>query len=251
MRDTLLVFRRSVQPTLSSPLSLLVDAGLPILYLVLFGPLLVNLAAAPGFPPGGAWAVFVPGVLLMLCMFGAMFAGFELLPDYRFGVFERMRVSPLSRPALLLGRVLYNSVRLLVQAVLLLVLAVLLFDLRVSVPGAILGLLLFGVLACAAASVSYALALKLKNEYLFAPVIQGVSMPLLLLSGAFIPIDVGPDWLRALAQVNPLTHVLRAERALFAGEFAGSAVLLGIAALALVLGLALWWGLRVFRRESA
>ncbi|WHT18774.1 ABC transporter permease [Crossiella sp. CA-258035] len=250
MRDTLLVFRRAVQPTLDHPSSLLADALMPVLYLVLFGPLLAKLAAAPGFPPGGAWAVFVPGVLVMLCMFGAMFAGFELLPDYRFGVVERMRVSPLSRPALLLGRVAYNTVRMLVQAVLLVLLAVLLFGLRVSPLGVVIGLLLLAVLAAAAAAVSYGLALKLKNEYLFAPLVQGVSMPLLLLSGAFIPIDVGPDWLRWLAQLNPLTHVLRAERALFLGEFT-SAVAIGAGVLALVLGAGLWWGMRVFRRENA
>src|SRR5205807_272556 len=75
----------------------------PILYLTLFAPLLKSLTAVRGFPPGGAYNVFVPGQLIMLGLFGASGVGFGLIAELRLGVIERFRVTPVSRLALLLG----------------------------------------------------------------------------------------------------------------------------------------------------
>ena len=94
LRDTWLMFQRSVWLTLRSPVWLFFGLMQPILYLVLFGPLLEKIVQAPGFPPGGAWNVFVPGLLIQIAMFGASFVGFGLIAELRYGVVERMRVTP-------------------------------------------------------------------------------------------------------------------------------------------------------------
>lgn len=249
-RDVLLVLRYAIEPTLRSPLMLILGLFQPVLYLVLFGPLLSesDIAGASG---ERSWQVFLPGVLMMLAMFGAGFAGFALIPDQRAGVLERMRVSPMSRSALLLGRVLREVVVVLAQAVVLIGLAVALFGLRISPVSALLGLLLLGVLSVALASVSYALALKLPNEYEFAPVVQNLSIPLLLLSGFLIPMEAGPEWLRMVSRINPMTWVLDAERSLFLGEPLSSRVLLGSVIAVALAAIALLWGSRTFRRAHA
>ena len=59
----------------------------------------------------------MPGLLVLLAMFGALFTGFGLIAELRAGVIERSRVTPVSRLALLLGRSLRDIVSLLVQAV--------------------------------------------------------------------------------------------------------------------------------------
>ena len=108
----------------------------PLLYLALFGPLLEPLAGT--FGADNAYALFVPGLLVQLGLFGALFAGFGLVAEWRAGVIEAERVTPASRTALLFGRVLLNAVQLLVQAIVLVLLGFA-FGLRASAGGIVFG----------------------------------------------------------------------------------------------------------------
>ena len=94
IRRYLAHLRRSVILTLRNPVWVFMGLMQPILYLLLFGPLLNNVARMPGFPPGGAFNVFVPGILVMTALFGSVFVGFGLCDELREGVVERMRVTP-------------------------------------------------------------------------------------------------------------------------------------------------------------
>src|ERR1700730_15578841 len=119
LRDTWLVFGRYLWIFLRDPVWVFVGVVQPVLYLVLFAPLLKSIASLPGFPPGGAYNVFVPGLLIQLGMFGAAGVGFSLIAELRAGVIERLRVTPVSRFALLLGRALRDMMTLIVQALIL------------------------------------------------------------------------------------------------------------------------------------
>ena len=71
VRDTWLLFERSMSLTVRNPVWVVIGLVQPLYFLVLFGPLLEPLAGAPGFPPGNALNVFVPGLLIQLGLFGA------------------------------------------------------------------------------------------------------------------------------------------------------------------------------------
>ena len=73
---------------------------------------------------GNAYQIFVPGILVQLGIFGSLFVGFGLIAEYRAGVIESQRVTPASRTALLLGRVLRDVVVLLVQGTLLVLVSI-------------------------------------------------------------------------------------------------------------------------------
>ena len=75
-----------------------------------------------------------------------------------------------------------------------------------------LGLLV--LIGLSVAPLSYAAALILKSEDAFAPLVNGIAMPLLLLSGILLPMALAPDWLQSLSYLNPLTHAVDAARAL-------------------------------------
>src|SRR5436190_688347 len=122
LHDTWLIFVRSLMLTLRNPVWVFIGLAQPVLYLALFAPLLFPLTSAQGFPPGGAFNVFVPGLLVQLAMFSA-FTGFALIAELRAGVLERMRVTPISRISMLLGRSLRDVTILLVQAALLIIFA--------------------------------------------------------------------------------------------------------------------------------
>ena len=161
LRDTGTVFWRAMRLSLRNPAWLVIMMMQPILYIVLFGPLLEPISGQLGAE--NAYQFFVPGILVQLGIFGSLFVGFGLIAEYRAGVIESQRVTPASRTALLLGRVLRDVVVLVVQGILL-ILVSLLFGLRAPFLGIVLTLLLIALLGAAFASVSYALALTLKSE---------------------------------------------------------------------------------------
>jgi ABC-2 type transport system permease protein len=248
---TWLIFRRSLGQSLRNPAWVLIGVFQPLVYLALFGPLLIPIVqSTPGFPPGDAWQVFVPALVVQQVVFGTLFVGFGLIAEYRAGVIERMRVTPASRTALLLGRALKDVVVLVLQSVLLVVLA-LLFGLRAPLGGVLLALALVAVAGLAMSCASYALALRLKSEEALGPVFNTFGLPLLLLSGVLLPMSVAPDWLFALSRANPFAHIVEAERALFRGDVGDPAVLIGVGVTAALTALCLTWGIRTFHRESA
>lgn len=244
LRHTGLMFIRSVRPTLHNPVVIVIGLSQPLLYLVLFGPLLRDVAGG-----GSSWQWFVPGIMVQMALFGTAYAGFALIPEIRSGALERLRVTPVSRAALLLGRVMRDVVMLVVQCALLAAVSVIL-GFRASVGPVLLGLALIAVVGVAVGSASYALALKLRQEYAFAPVLSSTIVPLMLLSGVLLPMSLAPTWLRAVAIANPLSHVVDAERAIVAGQWHDTSIwlgpLLGVALAAACVA----WGVRTFRRQA-
>jgi ABC-2 type transport system permease protein len=227
-RDTWLVFERYVSIFLGNPVWVIIGVIQPVLYLVLFAPLLEPLSHTPGFPAGGAYNVFVPGLLIQLGLFGASGVGFGLIAELRSGVIERLRVTPVSRFALLLGRTLRDILILVVQALVLIVLA-LPFGLSIHPVGVVLMLALLALLGLMMTPISYTLALKLGDEDSFAPLIFTASLPLLLLSGVLLPMSFAPDWLRAIAAVNPLAYAVDASRAIFNNHLADPSIGIAVA----------------------
>src|SRR5215813_2573829 len=251
LRDAMITFRYQMRLLLREPVWIVVVMIQPLLYLALFAPLIDQIAAhTPGFPPGNPWQVFVPGLLIQLGIFGSMFVGFGIIAEIRYGTVERMRVTPASRFGLLLGRVLRDTVVLLIQAALLTLIAVA-FGLRVSLTGALITVGIVGLLGVSLASLSYAAGLWLKSEDALAPLLNMVSVPVLLLSGILLPMTLAPPWLRRLSELNPFSHVVNAARAAFRNDLGDSSLVIGLicAAVLAVVGLAV--ATRTFQRESA
>jgi ABC-2 type transport system permease protein len=248
--DTWLVFRRSLGLSLRNPPWLIVGLMQPIVYLLLFAPILTNLSAMPGFPQANAFNTFVPGLLVMTAGFGTMFVGFAFIDEIRSGVVERMRVTPMSRTAGVLGRTLRDIVVFLVQGLILIVLAIPL-GLQIEPLGVVVALGLLALIGLGLGPISYAIALKLRSEEALGPLVQAVALPLLLLSGVLLPMSLAPDWLQALAQLNPLYHAVEAMRALFNAQFSDAAVMSGIVWMLVLAVLSLVLASRVFNRATA
>ncbi len=249
-RDTWLIFERSLVLSLRNPVWVIMGILQPILYLLLFGPLLTNVAKMPGFPPGGAFNVFVPGILVMTALFGSAFVGFGLCDEMREGVVERMTVTPMSRVAMLVGRSLRDVVLLLAQGVILVVLAMP-FGLEINGGGVAVAFAMLALIGIMMSPVSYTLALVLKSEDALAPVVNGLAVPLLLLSGVMLPMSLAPDWLQTVARFNPLYHAVAAIRALFNANYGDSEIVFGVALLAVLAVVTISLGARSFSRASA
>lgn len=250
LRDTRLMFIRNMQHTLRNPVFIIVSMFQPLLYLFLFMPLLNGLGGVPGIPAGRTVEVFIPGLLVMQALFGSAFVGFSLIDDIRTGVIERFLVTPMSRPAILLGRVLRDASVLLIQCVLITIVAIP-FGLSVNLGGFLLSLLLYAMVGVTMASMSYGFALIYKIEDPLAPTLNTITLPVSLLSGIILPLALAPVWLQDLAKVNPFSYAVDAARSLFAGNFMNFEILEGfviVSVLALVLFM---WGLRSLKKMTA
>jgi len=248
LRDSGIVFRRQIRMNLRNPAWVIIGMLQPVLYLLLFGPLLEPLINQ--FGATNAYTFFVPGMLVQLGIFGAFFAGFSLIGEWREGVIEAERVTPASRTALLVGRLYRDLLQLLVQALILIGLGYAL-GMVAPVRGVVIGTLLTLLIGGACAAASNALALTTKSEDVMAPVINMVMMPVLLLSGILLPMTIGPTWLEKASDFMPIRHVVDGVRDSFGGDFGTSGVMWGSIWALLLFGVAVWWGTATFRKENS
>jgi ABC-2 type transport system permease protein len=247
VHDTRLLFGYALRRSLRNPAWIVFGIVQPLLWLVLYAPLLERLAGDPDDPT--MLRLFVPGVLVMQALFGTLFVGFGLVGELREGVLERLAVTPARRLAFALGRVLLDVLALTFQGLLLLGVARLM-GLQASAAGVALAFVLLALLGLFAASTSYALALGIRDENALAQTLQFFVLPLLLLSGIIIPMTSAPAWIRAVAHANPFYYLVEAARHLFAGHLTSPGVLTGFAVAAALAALTLWWTTASFRKAA-
>ncbi|MDQ6934966.1 MAG: ABC transporter permease [Actinomycetota bacterium] len=247
-RESYIVFNRQLRMNLRNPAWVIIGMLQPVLYLLLFGPLLKPLIGR--FGATNAYTFFVPGMLVQLGIFGAFFAGFSLIGEWREGVIEAERVTPANRTALLVGRLSRDLLQLFVQALILVGLGYVL-GMHAGAAGVVVGVLLTLLIGGACAAASNALALTTKSEDVMAPVINMVMMPVLLLSGILLPMTIGPAWLVRASDFMPIRWVVDAVRSAFGGHFGSSQMFWGTGWAVVLFAVALWWGTATFRKENA
>ena len=212
----------------------------PLLLLLLFAPLAGAVGAAPA-SASSTMQWFVPGMLVIMTFSTAAFIGAGIQEERAAGSLERLLVTPTHRTAILTGRVLRVIATVLVQALVIVAVTAPL-GLRVPVAGALLAAVELAALAAGLALLSLAAGVGLRNAYAFWGVVTLIYTPLIVTSGALLPMQVAPDWLYALSRANPMAHTVDAQRALFAGDLtdpsiaSGLLVSLAMAALGIVLG---------------
>lgn len=242
-----LFFRRKLLETLRQPVWIITGLSTPLLYLALFEPLLRSVAGRPGLPAGQVLDVFVPGILALMAFGAGMGAGWVVIWEMDTGVIERLRVTPASRLALLLGTVLRDVVMFAAPAVVVIAIAIG-FGFHAHWGGLALLLLLLAGLTASYSATSSALGINLKQIGSLAAVVTGVQLPLTLLSGILLPLSLGPGWLRVLGHLNPMFYAVQAARDLADGAITTGGVGIGFAVTAAVAALALWWGTRSYHR---
>ena len=250
LHDTRLMLVRNMQHTIRSPVFVFASMFQPLMYLVLFMPLLNGLGSVPGLPSGKAVDVFIPGLLVLEALFGSAFVGFSLIDDIRTGVIERFLVTPVTRSAILLGRVLRDAIVLIAQCVLITLVAIP-FGLDINGYGFLLSLLLYALIGISMASISYGFALVYKSEDALAPTLNTITLPLSLLAGIILPLALAPVWLQDLSKINPFSYGVDAVRALFAGDFSNFGIIQGFAVIIVLAVIVFLWGLRSLNKMAA
>lgn len=246
--DTWAVFLREMMLVLRDPFTLIFSLLQPLVFLALFGPLLEGMLGGADIGGESVLQWFLPGVLVMIAIFGTGMVGGNLLYELMTGAYERILAAPISRASILVGRALKEFAPLVVQAFLITLVAIP-FGLKFYPVQVLIGLVILGIFGIGLGSLSYALGLLAKNrEWVFWGVQQSVIFPLLLLGGMMLPLDTGPRWMQIVSKANPLTYIVDAERALFSGAVWDQAVLNGLIAAVVTCAVGLWIGVWKVRR---
>ena len=196
------------------PMELLTRAIQPTLWLLVFGEVFAHVRA---IPTGNLGYIdfLAPGILAQSVLFVSIFYGISVIWERDLGILHKFLVSPTPRTALVLGKALSAGVRALSQAVIIYLLALVLGVGMDWHPAALGGVVLLVMLGAALFSTfSLIIACIVKTRERFMGIGQVLTMPLFFASNAIYPIDIMPEWLKAIAHVNPLTYEVDGLRAL-------------------------------------
>jgi ABC-2 type transport system permease protein len=181
---------------------------------LIFGEVLASVRAIPtGNLP---YIDFIaPGILAQSVLFIAIFYGIAIIWERDLGIIHKFLATPTPRSALVLGKALSAGERGLAQAVIVYALA---FGLGVHLSWNIVSLLLVVVVIVLGSALfstfSLIIACLVKTRERFMGIGQILTMPLFFASNAIYPISIMPKWLQVVSQINPLTYMTDALRAL-------------------------------------
>src|SRR5215510_7167578 len=156
---------------------------------------------------------FYPGALIMIVLFTSIFTMMSVIEDRKEGFLLSVMVAPVSRSAVVLGKVLGGTTLSTIQGLIFLVFAPLV-GIRIGFTSYVLVALTTFLISFALTALGFAIAWPMDSTQAFHAIINLFLIPLWLLSGALFPLSGASSWLRLLMQINPLTYGVEALRQL-------------------------------------
>jgi ABC-2 type transport system permease protein len=154
---------------------------------------------------------FFPGTVIMVLLFTAIFSTITIIEDRREGFLQSVLVAPVSRMAIVLGKVLGGTALATGQAILFLLLAPLI-GIHLTVGSFLLSVLIMLLTSFALTALGVCIAWRMNSTAGFHAIMNLFLMPMWFLSGALFPAENANPGLRYIMLANPLTHALSALR---------------------------------------
>ena len=248
MGQTWVLGQRALREVRRTPEALFPTLFIPLFFLV------VNVGQAGKIFPSkgtdflhgqGYGAFQLPSTLLLAASFGT--ASLFLVEEIEGGYFDKLRAAPVSRTALVLGRLVAEFVKALFIASLIIVLAL---PLGVHVASGVLGFLLLIVFTALWAVVytGYMQLLALKTRS--AAATQSASLvffPLLFCTPNFVPRHLLTRPMEIAATINPVTYLMEGLRSLILQDFDWAVIGRGFAVIVVLGALMLALSVRMIR----
>ena len=210
-----MVVRRELKKYLRSKAKILSSFVQPFFFLLIFGYGMRTLVRTTG---GVSFEAFVfPGVIAMTVLGRALLSAVTIVQDREFGFLREMLVSPASRISIVIGAILGGATISTVQAVLLFAGAPVmgLFPGPMTILSVLAGT---GLMAVEVTALGVALATFISKPQSFTAVTQALTYPMLVLSGALVPLSGLPSWVARIATFNLFSYPVDAIRRLLIGS---------------------------------
>jgi ABC-2 type transport system permease protein len=159
------------------------------------------------------------GVICIILVFNMAFGGIDLVLDRQLGYLNSLLTAPIPRAAIYLSGVVQNLVKVLLLAVLTFIVALVIpnglqLPSSFGVPAFIGIFSAFILLGLGLSFVFTALALSVRSIDSLVAIVNFLTLPIMFMSNAFFPSSSFPDWLKTVANVNPVTKANEAARLL-------------------------------------
>ncbi|MFD5818520.1 ABC transporter permease [Streptomyces sp. NPDC127038] len=220
----------------------------PVIWLFLFGSLFKNVVELGGFGTTSYLDYLVPGVVVMSALSSNMWAGMGTLEEIQRGTLNRFLTTPASRAALMNGNVVNNGLITALQSVVIVLLGLAGgADCPGGVGGVAVLVLASVLLGTVFGALSNALGMLVRERESIIGINTFLLLPLTFLSSAFMAPSRMPDWIRHIADFNPLDWAMVAGRSAMSAHPDWGDVLGRTGALLALAVAAVWLSIRTFR----
>lgn len=244
--DVAAIARRDLIRTARMPEQLVFAVMMGIFFLLLFYYVFGGIISAG---TGVDYIRFLlPGVLVITAVNGAQQTGAGLALDLSSGVVDRFRALPMSQVAVIAGRTIADTVRNVIGVLLVIVVGYLMGFRFESAAGAVGMVALIVGIGYAFSWVGAAIGARIRNAETVAMLSMFWLLPLMLASSAFVPTEGMHELVQLFAEVQPVSVVSDAARALASGVPADGSIL---GSVAWIVGLTLafgWLAVRAYQR---
>ena len=242
LADTWHLFHKYMIITMRMPLWSLFTLIQPLIWLIIFAQLFGHFVETDNYMD-----FIMPGILIMTVLFGSSWSGVSLLREISAGTVDKMLVSPVSRVAIVLSRVLHSAIQVIAQALIILVVAWLMGSAISMNPLHIfMAMLIVLFLAVGFAALSNGFAITLQREEPLVMIGNLMTLPLMFFSSALVPKQFMPDWIEFISIINPITYAVEAVRAVLVGPPDFTLFSKGLVFMLLFSGIALTWAVTAF-----
>jgi ABC-2 type transport system permease protein len=215
MQEVLALLRRWYLQLVRDRLNLAFSLTQPAIWLAFFGsamgrainPRVIGTSDYVGF--------MLAGIIAFTVVTNTVSGAMPLLWDKEVGYLDKLLAMPIARSSLIVSRFLFQFTLGTAQVVLVFLVAVAVsVDVASGVLGAISILVLAGLLSMCFTALFMALAYRVPTHGTFFAVAGFITLPLVFVSNAFVPIEAMPSWMQVVARLNPLTYAIEAMRIL-------------------------------------
>jgi ABC-2 type transport system permease protein len=154
----------------------------------------------------------------MILLFTAIFSTISVIEDRQEGFLQGVLVAPVSRMAIVMGKVLGGTLLAFGQGIIFLLLAPLI-GIKLTFVSAMLALIAMFVISFALTALGLCIAWRMHSTQGFHAIMNLFLMPMWFLSGALFPVAGAWKGLQIVMMLNPLTYGLAAiRRAMYRSE---------------------------------
>jgi ABC-2 type transport system permease protein len=247
IQHSLYMTQRHLRNLLRQPFWVVFTLVQPVIWLLLYGQLFKRVVELPGFQTGSYITFLTPGVVVTTAMFAGGWNGMGIIMDLDRGVIDRFLLSPVSRVAVIAGRILSLSTAAMVQSLILIGLGLILGARFAGVTGVLVLLAGAMLLGMAFGALSNALALVARKEESVIGASNMLLLPLTFISPIYMAKPLMPDWMQKASLLNPVTWSVEAGREALKGQPDWQAVLLRLGGLVVFAILSAWLATGAFR----
>jgi ABC-2 type transport system permease protein len=250
LQEVLALTRRWYIMLIRERLNLIFSLVQPAIWLVFFGTAVGRAVDEDVIGTSDYLGFMLPGIIVFTVVSGGVAGAMPLMWDKEQGYLDKMMSMPIGRSSVIVSRFVFELALGTVQTTLLLLTALIMgVEFETGIAGVLVILIAAGLLTLAVTSAFVGLAYWVPGHGTFFAITGFITLPLLFVSSAFVPLGEMPGWMEAAARANPITYAIESIRTLVIDGWEAK-ILASIGVLAFVALVCLAVGTDQFRRQT-